>query len=694
LEVRDERLVQRLPQSVLKLPLVPEGGGGLVVHLRYRRRWARNSEVVGRLTRGRRVLAEQHQTLDGRAVTLEFASPGLGACTIELVHRASPGAVLPLIRVAVGELDGSADDADRAELRLLLEWLTASLFDARQGLPRSRRLPISLSGCTRDCVILGVSDTLVLELPENARDRGLRFWHVGLAPARGRSSSVVLEAAGGARRAPVGEWQVGGGDEWGLVEVPPGTLPPRADALRFSLRGREQQGLAAIAEPILLPGAGQSARWNLLVIDLDTMRADRLGCYGYGTRPTSERLDSLLADKGFAVFSNAHAPSPWTFPSTVRFLSSRYLGANTAAKIGPDTPMLAEIMRSNGYYCIAFTGGLVLRTPGFERGFHEYYWSRRAGKVEDSFPQAVQWLRSMQEPFFMFLHTYEPHMPYTRTVFCDGLPRGRFKDPAENWGFLPDTMGFCSVLSQEESLYVEALYDGGIRVACDAVAELFGVLDTLGLWDRTAVVLLSDHGEEFWDHFDLFAAHNQSLYGEMLRVPFVVYYPGRREAVRVEEDVSLVDMVPTVAELLQLNWGEPADGASLLPLMEGGRATRRLPILAHMLFGRLWEGTCIIHDGTKYIEVAHIGDGDSPSRSCTRFPEQGRELYRLAADPAERENLLAKSPALAAALAESLEAARVRALVALDSDEGAEDLAVQAELREQLRALGYVAGDE
>ena len=240
------------------------------------------------------------------------------------------------------------------------------------------------------------------------------------------------------------------------------------------------------------------------------MRADRLGCYGYNLRPTSDRLDSVLNAKGFCAFRNAYSRASWTLPATAKFFTSRYLRIHEENNVPLEYKMMAEVLRDQGYYCISFTGGGYLRTPGFDQGFHDYYWTCALGKAEETFPQAMAWLKEEKiQPFFLFIHTFEVHTPYTRDILFGGLPPITLDEPGERRRLLMEGHRFdhAAALSPPESIYVQAAYDGGVRTACDATVELFELMDERGLWDQTIVVVLSDHGEEFWEHSSTFGHH-------------------------------------------------------------------------------------------------------------------------------------------------------------------------------------------
>jgi arylsulfatase A-like enzyme len=599
-----------------------------------------------------------------------------------------------LSAVAAGRIPAGASADATLELELVLRLLGKGYCDARAGLPSARVFPVTTDGATRRCGILTSWDALVLNVPQDPQDWEIDLGCLGVSSVPDLPPKLNIEYRAGGQWVLLGQWSTPLDGRWKGVRVAARTLPERCSELRLAVEG--QAGMVLLAEPMLLRRDVPSRRPNLVLIDLDTVRADRLGCYGYEDRPTSPALDSLLIAKGFAVFTRAYSSAPWTVPATARFLASRYQGANQDRSISEGTTMLAEILRDAGYYCAAYTGGMYLRTPGFDQGFHEYHWSQDIGKAEDTFPPASQWLQEAPQPFFLFLHTYEAHTPYTRTTFCKNLPRGRLHDPAvEHRFFLPDTLNFCSSLTSAESLYVQALYDGGVREACDAVVDLFATLDELDLWHDTAVVLLSDHGEELWERFDVFAWHSHSLYAEVLNVPFMIRDPARRRFVQVDEPVTTVDLVPTVAEMLRLTWGGAADGVSICPLMDGGHLEREVPIMASGLAPNApTDGVCVYGDRAKYVEFWKRGGATREAPTvCPPHPAPGQELYRFDLDPREVRDLRDTQTELAEALAESSRSALSRSLPPIESGDAVSEGAISADLRRQLAALGYATSD-
>jgi arylsulfatase len=691
LGVDGDRIIQRGPVSTIRMGLPLEGWGSLHIRMAYEDSPDAPREATIRLLKDGAVLLEQASAIE--AGVCSFGRPWTqgGSFTLELVHSASLGTGIPLRAVAVGECaTGLGGQIASTELLELLGMLSDGAYDARRGIPQGRRITLSMDGCTRDCLIVTPGDTLLIPIGAERRGMMLRLWLAGAEPMSHSAPRLLIEAKRSGTWELVGRWKSPGGLQWKTVEVSSKTLPPGTEGLRLIVEGRGAIG--ALAEPLLVSEADIRGPANLLLIDLDTMRADRLGCYGYRERPTSVRLDSLVQAKGFAVFGEACSPAPWTVPATARFLASRFLGATEPSNISTETTMLAEIMRENGYYCAAYTGGVFLRTPGFEQGFHEYHWSAQFGKVEETLGPASTWLRSAVAPFFLFIQTYETHMPYTRTTFCRDLPRGRLGDP-ELLGsrFMPDSLAYCGTLTSAESLYVQALYDGGVRKASDAVADLFCLMDTLGLWEKTMVVVLSDHGEELFDHLNVFAWHSHSLYEEILRVPFMIYNPARARYRFIEQRVSTVDLVPTIADALLLRWDSDVDGVSLHPLICGQDLSRPIPIMSSGLAEQApVEGTCVYSGGFKYLEFVPRTRASVPGLSCLRHSPPGRELYHVDVDPGEATDLSVTRPRTARAMADSLCAARQRAGNPIAGDPRRTGASMSRDLRRQLEALGYV----
>ncbi len=625
-----------------------------------------------------------------RYAELVTRSPPSGADRIVVHHRIEEGTALTIRSLGMVSLvEESTHDMLRRARATLRFALSQQPHNGRRCLVQ-RRFPFEMDRCRRHGAILTSHEALLFKLPEDWPQSHLVFWTLG--PLHSPDAGLSVELGDGTSWDRVAKWtsaEITPG-HWVKLEFD-GAVKPRARSVRYVLSGRDDAVL--IAEPVILQNPGRRAtKHNLIIVDLDTVRADRMGCYGYSERPTSAALDSIMTARGFYVFRTAYSAASWTLPATAKFLTSRYREIAEPHELPRRYTTLAEFLRDAGYYCVAFTGGAVMRSPGLEQGFHEYWFSENIGKVEDTFPQSMQWLRTSNvHPFFLFLHTYEAHVPYTRDVFCRGLPNGDMGNisageplfaTADTWSSLPPA----------ESLYVQAAYDGGVRYACDATAELLVLADRLALWDNTIVVVLSDHGEEFWDHFTVFANHGYSVYGEQINVPFTLYSPGVAQGSMnyVEQPVSTVDLVPTVLDLLDIESSHEFDGVSLVPSLCRSPVERRVPILAISKRTTLVR-MCTFSHGMKYIETSVDSSRATERSYLRRLLSPQKELFDLGEDPDEYVNLVDRRPEMMTEMASRLRRGLRSAIepeLRAETDAHKGDLPEQ--LKKQLAALGYV----
>ncbi len=387
-------------------------------------------------------------------------------------------------------------------------------------------------------------------------------------------------------------------------------------------RARRQAPWALpLAVCALLAGAcGDSPRPNVLLVTVDTTRADHLGAYGYD-RDTSPTVDALAAEG--VLFEHAFAHAPITLPSHTSMLTGTFPLAhgvrdNGRFSVADDLETLPEMLRERGYATGAFVSAFVLDSRfGLDQGFDVYDDSFTAEWSEDKLrdariynqmvtdrpadqttQRAIAWLAEQAEsPFFLWVHYYDPHQRYA---------------PPHPW----------------DQLYQDNLYDGEIAFMDSEIARLFDALRERGLWDRTAVLLTGDHGESLGQHGE--ATHAVLAYDSTLRVPLVIKPPAGVAVERkvVTESVSHVDLLPTVGDLLDLPTPSGLPGRSLLPAIQGrapsGRAADRAiyfeSALPRFSFG--WEPLFGVRAGSwKYIHA----------------PEP--ELYDLERDPGEQRNI-------------------------------------------------------
>ena len=394
--------------------------------------------------------------------------------------------------------------------------------------------------------------------------------------------------------------------------------------------------------PARFPGA------SVILISIDTLRADHLPAYGYraGSTPAIDRL----AQAGF-VFDEAYSQSPLTLPSHTTLMSGRLpvhhgVRDNIGYAVTPGERTLAARFKAAGYATGGAVSSYVLRhQTGIDRGFDFFDDAFTIAGTGESLAETQRdgrltadalaiWVDAhASQPLFAFLHLYEPHAPYT--------------PPASHASAQP--------------------YDGEIAYADEIVGRFLDRLAARGILDRAIVALVSDHGEGLGDHGE--AEHGLLLYREALHVPLIVRLPGgARGGARIGGAAALVDVAPTLLELT----GTAADGVDGQSLV-AAFSTQRAPdhtVFAETMYPRLHFG---------WSDLASAIDG---RYHYIRAPKP--ELYDVAADPGERKNLADAKATTAAALAASLD--RVTAASRL-----AQPAPVDADVRERLRALGYTA---
>jgi arylsulfatase A-like enzyme len=413
----------------------------------------------------------------------------------------------------------------------------------------------------------------------------------------------------------------------------------------------------------------------LLLITVDTLRADHLGCYGY-RHATSPRIDQLAREG--TRFDTAITAAPVTLTSHASILTSTYpsahglLGNQRFLIVGERLTTLAEILRPRGWRTGAFVSASILSHRfGLAEGFDIYEDSfdvdaaateRRAEATVDL---ALGWLRRAKGgPFFLWLHLFDPHGEY---------------DPPEPYRsmFQPRRAG---IDGRREGLAKRALYDGEIRYADAQIGRLLQQLEASGLGSRTLVVLTSDHGQGLGQHG--IRGHIRSLYDEVARVPLILRYPGRVPAAKViRAQVRTIDILPTALELVDIDWQAEIDGRSLVSLLDG----RETEAAAPAAYTQTWLYALDQRARAGADDLYHPRALRTERWKLIDDPTRGRlQLYDLMGDPAERSDLAGNRGALARELH--------RELAELASRGGPAPQA--AELtdteRAKLRALGYL----
>ena len=416
------------------------------------------------------------------------------------------------------------------------------------------------------------------------------------------------------------------------------------------------------------------SRPHVFLVDVDTLRADRLGCYGCD-RPTSPRIDAWAEDA--TIYEDVTASSNWTLPSTTSILTGLSVhqhgvvsaGLHLAAEHRP----LALVLKEAGYLTRARTdGGFVAADFGFDVGFDVY--DGRSGSIND-WDEVLRELesRSSSRPWFWFLQTYRVHAPNEDSPRFDAdlsTYDGPYKrEPMRRVVLEAKRRRGQPLPGDEDWRYIRAVYDAAIWEMDRKVGAFLEGLERVLQDEDYLVVFTSDHGEEFDEHGDF--GHGSSMYVEQLRVPLMVRYPGGEPRGRFAAPVSSLDIVPTVLDVLELPVPDHLIGRSLLA-----------PLVQHRVRSALREElhpcVSVDYEGWKLVQP-----------DAARFSE-GAQLYRVESDPGEQDDVSADHP-------ERVELLRELYTRHLEAQERTTVLrkggTLRPEVVQELEALGYL-GDE
>ncbi len=468
-------------------------------------------------------------------------------------------------------------------------------------------------------------------------------------------------------------------------------------------------------------GPNPSGRPNILVISIDTLRADHLSAYGY-PRKTSPNLDALAREG--VLFVDATSHSTWTLPAHVSMLTGLDPAAHGVLarnhRIQPYHHTLTERLRAAGYATSAWVGtrdwGFVGSVYGFDAGFDRFIhfphprrfrsarllrafderWLRHVeggvGNARDEVTNVINWVAvERDEPFFAFVHFYDVHskeetLPYEapppfREMFCEGDVDA--VDLCDDGVCATDRLleiarGWKKPLDSEEVEWVRCLYDGGIAFVDHEVGRLLDAIRDFGILDDTIVVVTSDHGEAFFEHD--YPLHS-SLHHEITRIPLIIRAKGGIAGKRANGVVRQSDLLPTVLDLAGIPIEGEVQGQSLVPLLTDWNATSSEDALA---FDDGFGGV-LLRSGSKTL-IQH-----APARRLEGHAV--REYYDLAVDPKQRANrerreggTVASLQLRMADLMRESEALRQR----LERDEMRTGVEITEEAEAGLRALGYV----
>jgi arylsulfatase A-like enzyme/Flp pilus assembly protein TadD len=405
-----------------------------------------------------------------------------------------------------------------------------------------------------------------------------------------------------------------------------------------------------------LSRAAVTVQPNVVIITIDTLRADHLGCYGYKQIRTPN-IDALAVDS--VRFERAYTPVPVTLPAHTAIFTGTYpllsgMHDFSGNKLSPNQPTLASVLKQQGYVTGAVVGSAVLDSRfGLNKGFDFYYDHFDFNRLQESNLEEMErpgnvvadvtldWLAgNYKTSFLLWMHLYDPHYPY--------------RPPAP-------------YIEQ----YKDRLYDGEIAFADAQVGRLITFLKAKDLYRNTIIVLSGDHGESLGEHGE--RTHGFFLYNATLHVPVIIHLPQATSSVKtISGVVSLVDLMPTVLQALKVDLPAQLQGRSLLPLMTAKTEEESRSIYAETFLPRL------------HFNWSELRSVETEKYQFIEAPRP--ELYDLSRDPGETQNLYAEKKAVA----EELQA-RLRAMIRQYSPdrELAEKTGLDPALMEHLKSLGY-----
>ncbi len=539
------------------------------------------------------------------------------------------------------------------------------------GAPLSDEAPAAASAMVDEAGRLalpdGVAASWTLEVPDggalSARARG-----AGSAQVR-----VEVDGGGGARRETLRFED----DETARVDL----SGHAGEVVRIALEAEGELTFDELA--VVTPGASDvrprpPAPANVVVYLVDTLRADKLRIYDPETRVRTPGLSSWV-EEGAAIFRAGHSQENWTKPSVATLLSGLMPWEHDAtaddAVLPGSVSLLSEILRADGFHTGAFiANGYVSDKFGFRQGFDSFRnYIREGRRTQARFVAAdvLSWLddRPEDQPFFLYVHTIDPHVPYMPPddvlASYDPDPYDGPVDFSRDRELLEKIKSGALRVNDRDKRRLEALYDGEITYHDVHFAAILEGLARRDLEDDTLVVFTSDHGEELFDHGSV--GHGHTVYEELLQVPLVVRIPGlTSEASGIDDAAGLVDVAPTILDALRKPIPDEMSGRSLLPLLRGESATAPRATVSGFMNG--WR--TIVVGRYKLIQ-----------RTASRMM-----LYDLETDPGETNDLAAERP---------LTVRYLRGLLGLvlagaHHVHEAERTEIDAETEAQLRALGYV----
>lgn len=573
----------------------------------------------------------------------------------------------------------SAPNPGNGHRQLAVQWDALRLHSARRPIaepPRSEKNALYLPFGTEVAYYVdvpGAGELVLRRLVENGAPGGRLAVTL---QEEGKAAEVKELAPGSAARLELP------GREERLLRIALRSVGPALDASGGLLvaspvvRGERRDRTASTAGR--RPWSGPP---NVIIYLVDTLRADRLGCYG-AAKPTSPDIDAFA--RGATLFEDTVAQASWTRPSVTSMftgLSPLAHGVRTTEdRLVEKAVTLPELLKAAGYRTAAFsTNPHISAETGLAQGFDEFQLFPEGLRSEVVNRRVLRWLdehRAEQgkSPFFLYIHTLDPHAPYEPPFdmlqrFAPGVAplTGR----VEEIRLVYAARGAARAQGRAQ---LSALYDAEIGGNDRSFGELLKALRERKLYDSALVLFVADHGEEFDEHG--FLGHGNNLYAESLHVPLIIKWPGQTRGERVKRLAQHVDLLPTILRAAGLR---PPDGLPGADLFATAAAPSREPDSIHRrAFSHLsYEG----RDGVSLVQ----GDWKLIF-PLTHKLARGPELYRRDTDPGERENLAQREEIRAGWLLAQIRLELLRTHGGLQ----AEPAAMDEETKKALQALGYL----
>lgn len=639
---------------------------------------------------------------DGPAFTLPVNNEGMVTLPPNALPKPSPGALG--WRVSSQFI---ADDPDAKKRVAYAAIMTAQIGEARLLVPHGQKTETAKVQ-SREALPANYDFTFnVGVLPTGARlslnfsvlddwrlpaDAGAVFSVAAFVPGEAPAQLYQNDADVGSQNA---------GPPWNSADLDLGPFAGKDVTLLFRTRDLPGAPAPNLAFPVwgdvtlyTTTRPAQHAGPGILLISLDTLRADRLGCYGY-PRPTSPNIDAFAAEG--ALFELALSPAPMTTPAH----ASMFLGLSPYVhragiytegfRLQRHWPMLAELLATHGYRTHAQTEGVAVAGHwGFSPGFQTYSdgpspLSHVRMIVPETFAAASDWLgRFGHLPYFLFLHTYQLHDPYDSPAEYTK----QFVDPAYT-GKPMNQPG--NAKTPAERADASNRYDAGIAYTDAMLGEFFARLRAQGRFEDSWIIITSDHGEELWEHGNW--GHARTLYHESIHVPLIVRPPGGlSKARRVSTPVLTTDLFATILAAANVALPPGRDSVSLLPLVTA--EANSYPRTEVDGFYRGYEEPKRPGDPPNEWEVNNLRTQEHTYIATTPAPPFGPEarplegLFSNTSDPAQREDLAAGNPEATTKARETLRALREKESGMQKAEPPAGDPAHELD-REALKGLGY-----